>query len=270
MAKLATGSYREKVGMRILVTGAYGWTAVSIVQALKHADHQLIAFDRPTVMPHEPGQEWFTEIALGSVADIEAIRAAMQTADAVVHLAIAVGEHDYRTADIPFETNVTGTYNVFEAARQNGQTHRIILTGSAPVHLTYQPGETSSAEHDCRTSPNADHLYDLTQCLQEAIAKDFCSTYSMTAITLRLGHIVDSKTRTDPKGRSLTDLDYARGRWVCRYDVANAVLTALALPVTGYHAFNLVGARQARLLFDMERTERELGYRCQADFAEYE
>jgi uronate dehydrogenase len=245
--------------MKVLVTGAFGWTAESIIQALHAAGHKVIGFDLPEAEcpPHiEPLLE---KVHRGDVGVLAGLYIALNELDAVIHLAVATGRMDYQTPTKPFETNVRGTYDVFEAARQQG-VKRVILASSAPVHLMSELGTGFHAVTDYRSSPDKDHLYDLTKRLQEEIAKDFCATYGMSCVTLRFGHIVDSRQGVDAKGVPLKDLTYAKGGWVCRYDVADACLHALTFEQPGYHAFHVIGAKQARQHFDLERTEQIFGF----------
>ena len=189
--------------------------------------------------------------------------------DAVVHLAVAIGEGIYETPQIPVQTNILGTINLMEAIRRSNQNIRVILTGSAPVHLEPMPDTKIHAVDNCYTT-DGDFLYDFTKCMQERTLKTYCQQFNLTAITLRAGHIVDSHTQTDPQGRPLTDLPYYRGGWVCHYDLAGAVVKAITFQQSGYNAFHIIGAWQARNHFDIERTENEFGFVCEAHFEEYE
>jgi nucleoside-diphosphate-sugar epimerase len=248
----------------VLVTGAAGWTASAVIQTLVDEGFQVVGLDL-----HAPdagdgamaGVRWIR----GDVADPTTVARASRSASAVVHLAVAVEAGDYQRPQRPFATNVLGTYNVFDAARRAGLT-RVVLVSSAAVHLPPGPAPMSASEW--RSSPGDDHLYDLTKRLQEEIARDFCATFAMTAVVLRAGHLVDATRGVDPHGRPLAELRYARGGWLCRHDLARACLQALRFPHTGYHAFHVVGSRAARVRFDLERTERELGFRCAATFDE--
>lgn len=201
------------------------------------------------------------------VADLASVEAAFNDdVAAVVHLAVAVGEHDYAQPDTPFKSNVLGTYNVFEAARRNN-VRRIVLISSAPVHL---PPALTDRPTGWRSDSGEDHLYDLTKRLQEEIARDFAETFDMDAIVLRAGHLVDAQERRDPRGRSLEDLPYCRGGWVCRHDVAAAVEHSLQAPLSGLHVFNIIGSASARPRFDVEHAEHQLGFRIQERFENYE
>lgn len=252
--------------MNILVTGAAGWTAQSILEALYADGHTLVGFDLPTAQAPPAIAKLFTDYHTGTIQSYADVSASMRDVDAVVHTAVAIGDGDYDTPDIPFATNVRGTANLFEAARKQAMPPRIIVLSSATVHLNHT--EPVDALENFALSPDGDFLYDLTKVLQEDIARRYCETFAMTVIVLRLGHIVDGRTHRDPKGRDLAEVTYNRGGWVCRYDVADAVMKALIYD-SGYDAFHVIGAYQAYDLFEIERTELLLGHTSKVDFSDY-
>src|SRR5690349_2391206 len=106
--------------MRILITGAFGWTAIAIIQALRQAQHEIVPFDLLTAACPNSTNQLLRKMILGDVANFDQVHKAVQEAEAIVHLAVAVGDNDYEHAEIPFKVNVQGTYNVFEAARRQG------------------------------------------------------------------------------------------------------------------------------------------------------
>jgi uronate dehydrogenase len=251
-----------------LVTGAFGWTAQAIIETLHEAGHEIVAFDLPTASPHSQVTQHFSNVIRGDISHYDDIFGASEHIDAIIHLAVAVGQGDYDTADRPFAVNVKGTYHIFEASRQHNIS-KIVMMSSAPIHIPHQSGEKIHAVHTYKSSPDGDHLYDLTKRLQEDIAKDFCATFDMNCVVLRAGHIVDGRAEVDPKGRPLSQVHYCRGGWVCRYDLAAACLKALEIDRTGYNAFHVIGGRKAQTYFDIERTEHELGLTCKTHFEAY-
>ena len=253
--------------MNIFVTGALGWTARAILQELHSRGHSLIGLDLPGIDVSHDVSRLFARLERGDVADQNMVKRAMQGCEAVVHLAVAVGEEDYKNSVIPIQTNVHGTYNVFEQARLN-RVHTVVLMSSAPVHLpTSNPVR---ATEDLPTSPEGDHLYDLTKRLQEQIGKDYAATFGMNVITLRAGHIVDGLRQLTPGGKPLNEVSYCRGGWVCRYDLAQAVANAIDYDNTGYDAFHVIGDMRAYEIFDVQRTVETLGVHFSVDFANYE
>lgn len=254
--------------MKVLITGAFGWAAVSIIQALNRAKHQIIGFDLPAANCPAEVAGLFDHVYLGDIADYYDLHHAMQDVDAAVHLAVAIGEKDYDDPDIPFSVNVKGTYNFFESARRYG-VQKIVLVSSAAVHLAHENGEIIQAETEWRSSAGKDHLYDLTKRLQEEIAKDFCETFQISAVVLRAGHLVDGQQQVDPTGKALSELEYCRGGWLCRYDLAAAVCQALELDTTGYSAYHVIGAIGAEKQYDIEKTARDLAMTFESRFERY-
>ena len=121
--------------MKILVTGAGGWTARPILKALPGEGHEVVALDLPghtyygDGYPHPPAR-WIE----GSVSDLASVEEAARSVEAIIHLAVAVKPNDYSSCPkMAFSTNVLGSYNVFEAARRR-EISKVVLMGSAPVH----------------------------------------------------------------------------------------------------------------------------------------
>jgi nucleoside-diphosphate-sugar epimerase len=254
--------------VRILVTGAGGWTARPILEALLREGHEVVALDLPGYAYHGDGSlhlpaRWIE----GSVTDLAGLEEAARSVEAIIHLAVAVGPNDYSWAKVPFSTNVVGTFNVFEAARRQ-EVSKVVLVGSAPVHLVPLGSGRVDAHTRLPTSAGGDHLYDLTKRLQEEIARDFCETYEMEVVVLRAGHVVDGIKGVDAKGTPLGELEYCRGGWVCRHDLTEACLKALSFGAKGYHAFHIIGSRESREHFDIDSTEEKLGFRPRVTFEE--
>ena len=253
--------------MNVFVTGASGWTAAPLLEVLHQAGHSVSGFD---LVPLPDSAPRLTAHHIGDVANIKQVRAAVEAASpaAVIHLAVAVGENDYLDSGRPFAVNVQGTYHVFEAARQ-ARVRKFVLISSASVHLPRSGPGSRAAEATWESSPGKDHLYDLTKRLQEAIAQDFSATFSLDVVVLRAGHVVDGQTDQDAKGRDLADLQYCRGGWVCRYDLAQASLLAIGLDKPGYTAFHIIGASAARRYYDIDKTEKILDLEFKSRFEDY-
>lgn len=251
--------------MRILLTGVSGRTAEPIVHTLSAAGHQLVGFDR---LPPSPAiQALLQHFIQGDIGHSDEIVSAAAGCEAILHLAVAVGDNDYTQPEIPFATNVKGAYNIFEAARRS-KSGRVLLTSSAPVHLTHT-NPVLDAQRPLPVSTGEDHLYDLTKRLQEEIGRSYSETFGLATIVLRLGHIVNGAQQTTLDGQPLTQLNYCRGGWVDRTDVAQACLQALTAPVKGYHALHIIGAYQAYEQYNIGRTEEILNMHFQHRFKNY-
>ncbi len=109
--------------MRVLVTGGTGYLGSAIVRALDAAGHSPIVFARAASRAGLPGAA-----IDGDVRDAEAVRRAVDRADAVCHSAALVSVWRRRAADFD-DVNVTGLQNVLDAGR-DARTPRILYTSS--------------------------------------------------------------------------------------------------------------------------------------------
>ena len=123
--------------MKILITGAGGNLGRAIIPALIEAGHSVRLFDF-----RELGESGF-ETIVGDVRNIEDIRRAMSGVDAIVHAAALHGIHlaKWRPEDF-WAINVTGTFNVYEAAREAG-IKRVVLCSTMGVY-----GDSARAADD--------------------------------------------------------------------------------------------------------------------------
>lgn len=165
--------------MKILVTGAFGWTAKVIVEALKSEKYDVSALDLENAKQYVDSQ-LFTNIHYGTISDFSLVQSAMKDCDLVVHLAVATGG-GYDTPQIPFDVNVRGTANIFESARQQKIKH-VILISSAPFHVKHI-GKIHAID-DHLQGQGGDFMYDMTKCLQEDIARYYATTCEIDAITI--------------------------------------------------------------------------------------
>ena len=129
--------------MRILVTGADGFIGSHLTEALVRAGHDVRAFvlynsfgswgwlDR--CAPDVAGK---FEVFMGDVRDANGVRTAMQGCDAVLHLAALIGiPYSYHSPATYVDTNVVGTLNVVQAARDLG-VRQVVHTSTSEVYGT--------------------------------------------------------------------------------------------------------------------------------------
>ena len=129
--------------MKVLVTGADGFIGSHLTEALVRAGHDVRAFvhynsfnswgwlDR--CAPDVKGQ---FEVFAGDIRDPNGVRTGMRNCDRVMHLAALIGiPYSYHSPDTYVETNIKGTLNVVQAARDLG-VRRVIHTSTSEVYGT--------------------------------------------------------------------------------------------------------------------------------------
>lgn len=128
---------------KILVTGADGFIGSHLTEALVRAGYEVRAFvlynsfnswgwlDR--CAPDVRGR---FEVFAGDIRDPNGVRSAMQGCEAVLHLAALIAiPYSYHSPDTYVDTNIRGTLNVLQAARQC-DVSRIIHTSTSEVYGT--------------------------------------------------------------------------------------------------------------------------------------
>lgn len=189
--------------MKILLTGGAGDLATVLTPELEGRGDTPLRFD--IVAPRD-ARGVFRE---GSVLDRPGLRRHLEGVDAVVHIAAWHGIHDankQRDAYAFWDLNVTGTFNVFEAAARAGVSKFIYIS--------------STSER------NRESLYGHTKVLGEEIARTYAARHGMQVIMLRPRGFIPHWNRSV----YTSFVEWAQWFWrgaVHIDDVAQAVLRSL-------------------------------------------
>lgn len=130
---------------KILVTGADGFIGSHLTEELVKQGYQVRAFALYNsfntwgwldTLPHEIMDN--VEVFTGDVRDPNGVKEAMKGCDAVFHLAALIAiPFSYHSPDTYVDTNIKGTLNVLQAARDLG-TDRVLVTSTSEVYGTAQ------------------------------------------------------------------------------------------------------------------------------------
>jgi NAD dependent epimerase/dehydratase len=173
------------VKSRILITGADGFIGSHLTEAAVRAGYEVRAF----VLYNSFGSwGWLDhcddsvrgrfEIFAGDVRDPHAVRTAMQGCDGVLHLAALIAiPYSYYSPDTYVDTNIKGTLNIVQAARELG-VGKVVHTSTSEVYGTAQFVPITE-EHPLRgQSP-----YAATKIGADQIAMSFYSSFG-TPVTI--------------------------------------------------------------------------------------
>jgi NAD dependent epimerase/dehydratase len=129
--------------MNILVTGSDGFIGSHLTEALVRAGHDVRAF-----VFYNSFNSWgwldhcaddvkgHFDVFAGDIRDPNGVRTAIRNRDAVLHLAALVAiPYSYHSPDTYVETNIKGTLNVVQAARDLG-VKKIVHTSTSEVYGT--------------------------------------------------------------------------------------------------------------------------------------
>ena len=133
------------MGERILVTGADGFIGSHLVEKLVQEGHLIKAFvfynsfgtwGWLDTLPADVMKQ--VEVFAGDIRDPNGVREAMRGCNAVFHLAALIAiPFSYHSPDSYVDTNIKGTLNVLQAARDLG-TARVLVTSTSEVYGTAQ------------------------------------------------------------------------------------------------------------------------------------
>jgi NAD dependent epimerase/dehydratase len=130
-------------GKRILVTGADGFIGSHLTEHLVRQGHQVRAF-----VYYNSFNSWGwldrspsdirdnLDVFAGDIRDPHGVRTAMKDCDVVLHLAALIAiPYSYHSPDTYLDTNIKGTLNVVQAARDLGVA-RVVHTSTSEVYGT--------------------------------------------------------------------------------------------------------------------------------------
>lgn len=131
------------MGKKVLVTGADGFIGSHLVQGLLHSGYDVTAFCAYNsfgtwgwidTFPREEKNS--IKVIMGDVRDSNGVRESLKGIGTVFHLAALIAiPFSYHSPDSYVDTNIKGTLNVLQAARELG-TPRVLVTSTSEVYGT--------------------------------------------------------------------------------------------------------------------------------------
>ncbi len=233
---------------RCLVTGGAGFIGSHVVDLLLRLGHFVRVADnystgRPENLAHVADQQHL-EVVNGTILDPTFVVDAMAGVDWVFHLAaLADIVPSIQMPRTYFETNVQGTLNVMEAAREQG-IERLVYAASSSCYGI--PDHFPTPEN---AEIRPEYPYALSKYLGEQTVMHWSKVYDIPALSLRLFNVYGPRSRTSGTygamfgvflaqklaGQPFTIVgDGTQSRdFTYVTDIANAFVTAAASSLTG-------------------------------------
>lgn len=172
---------------KVLVTGACGFIGSHLVERLVDEGCKVKAFvfynsfnSWGWLDSLEKGKLRKIEIFCGDVRDPNGVKESMRGADAVFHLAALIGiPFSYHSPDSYVDTNVKGTLNVLQAARDAG-TGRVIIASTSEVYGTARYTPIDEGHPLQGQSP-----YSATKIAADKIAESFNLSFGLPVAIAR-------------------------------------------------------------------------------------
>ncbi|NEU57610.1 NAD(P)-dependent oxidoreductase [Halorussus sp. MSC15.2] len=250
--------------MNVAITGAAG----------KVGRQALLALCGHDVTPVTHREHEDLEGPTLDVTDAEAFADALSGQDVLVHLAGNPSpDADWEGV---FEPNVGGTYNAYEAAREN-DLDRVVFASSnhaVQMHNVEDPAEPESMREDARAvrpddPTRPDSYYGVSKVAAEALGEFYADRHGIEVVNLRIGWLMDEdQLRETQDGDDEARARFARAMWLSHTDCREAVKSAVGadLPESSVTA-HAVSRNDDRYL-SLTETMRKLDYRPRDNSAE--
>ena len=128
---------------KILITGAAGFIGSHLTERCVEEGFEVIAFDRYNSENHwgwleNSKHKGNFEMVLGDIRDFDSVSNSMQNVDCIFHLAALIGiPYSYNSPLAYIKTNIEGTYNVLQSAREKN-VENILITSTSETYGTAQ------------------------------------------------------------------------------------------------------------------------------------
>lgn len=158
----------------ILITGAAGRLGTELRRGLAPLADRLRLADIAEISDLRPNEE----ALVFDLADEAAVLKATEGVDAIVHFGGAPLERPWQEI---LDSNIRGSYHIYEAARKNG-VRRVVYASS--VHaIGYH---TLEAHIDTDSPVRPDSLYGVSKCFVESLSRLYWDKFGLESVCLRI------------------------------------------------------------------------------------
>jgi UDP-glucose 4-epimerase len=187
--------------MRVLVTGGAGFIGSHVCELLVQANHQVVVIDNleggrveniAHLLSNNSASQKNVQLQQADIRDKNQIQRFFSDVDWLIHLAgIADIVPSIEAPQDYFSTNVQGTLNVLECARQNNVKRFVYAASSSCYGIpdVYPTPENSPIRPQ--------YPYALTKYMGEELVMHWCQTYQLPAVSLRLFNVYGPRVRTN-------------------------------------------------------------------------
>lgn len=179
----------------VLVTGGAGFIGSNLVDELMTQGHEVTVIDDMSEGKVSHLDRWRAdkkiEVIRGDIRDFEFVRRAADHKDWVFHLAAMSRIQPSITDPVKaFQTNVIGTTNVLEAARQGG-CKRFVYSASSSAYGRNKIPCVETMKTDCLNP------YSLSKKTGEEIVELYHQLYGMSTVSLRYFNVYGPRHQED-------------------------------------------------------------------------
>jgi len=177
-------------GKRVLVTGFEGFIGSNLSKRILQYGAEVIGIDirtrrKDTVFSKQDYKN--LAIIEGDVADLKLVRSVIKKRkiQVIFHLAAeAIVNRSLRNPINTFSSNIQGTWNILEAARQSREIEAIICASSDKAY-----GSHRALPYTEKTPLVGVHPYDVSKSCADLIAQAYAHTYQVPVAITRCGNV---------------------------------------------------------------------------------
>lgn len=173
--------------MRCLITGIGGFAASHLAEALLEKGYEVYGTKRARSNAENISHiEGIKEIFVCDITDSYSVREVVKKVKPhyIYHLAAqSFVPLSWKAPLMTFETNVGGTINVLEAARELDTDPKILVTSSFQVY------GNAPLPYQIDTIPDPVNPYDVSKLAQELVARSYFKSYGLQVVITRAGNI---------------------------------------------------------------------------------
>jgi UDP-glucuronate 4-epimerase len=269
--------------MKVLVTGGAGFVGSHLVQALLAQGDDVSVIDDfndfyNPIVKRKNLEEVRQLIRLyeGDICDKRAVldTISLEKPDAIVHLAARAGVRpSVQYPELYLQTNVIGTFNVLEAARQCG-VERLAFASSSSVYGALQ--EVPFREDQALTQTLSP--YAASKIAGEHLCSNYSHLYGLRVVCLRLFTVYGPRQRPDLSIHKFTNLIFhakpievygdgtARRDFTYIDDTVQGIIASLAYDGSAFEVFNLGESQTVELRTVIHKIEQVLGRKAKIQF----
>jgi nucleoside-diphosphate-sugar epimerase len=255
-------------GRRVLVTGGAGFIGSHLVERLTPGN-EVVVFDnfrRDALTGEGHDQRPGVTVVRGDVLDRDALAAAMEGCDAVVHMASIAGvDTVLRNPVATMRIAMLGTDNALEAAQAHGSIRRFVdfstseVFGRYAYHVTEFDSTTLGAVGEARWT------YAVAKLATEHLAMNYHKEMGLPTCSIRpfnvygprqvgegaVHHFIRRALAGEPL---MVHNDGSQIRaWCYIDDIVDAILAALENDAAVGHAFNIGNPRSTVTIYNLAR-----------------
>ena len=173
--------------MKIFVTGSEGFIGSHLTERLVKSGHDVKAF---VMYNFQNSNGWLDdlsqdtksnlEVCKGDIRDFDVIKRESKKCDAIIHLAALIGiPYSYYSPKSYVDTNISGTLNILQAAKQNNIS-RLIHTSTSEVYGSAKEVPIKETHPLYGQSP-----YSASKIAADHLALSFYTSFNLPLVILR-------------------------------------------------------------------------------------